>query len=120
MDCVSEYSITIVRSSPIALTFTDLSTNGTPIDMSTATLRFVAKYGYDDVDANAVIVRTTGGGGITTTTNTVTVSLVKSNTSSLPYCHVILFYELVWQNGSGEYQVVAKGKLYVKPNVNRT
>lgn len=120
MDSVAEYRWNLVRANPSYLLFQNLSSNSAVIDMTSATLKLVAKWSPDDADGSAVFTLTTGGGGITTTATDVTCYISRTRTSTLPYRPTILYYELCWLNGSSEYQTLVRGKLFFEPNVNRT
>jgi hypothetical protein len=120
MTSFTPVDLEVIRAVPVTLRVANPTKNGAAVDMTSATIRFVAKWRNEDADASAVFTRATGGNGITTTSTTIDVAFVAANFSTVPYAKVTLEYELCWLNGSTIYEVIMKGKLIVHPNTNRT
>ena len=102
---------------------TILNYDGNPLDLTGSVLRFTAKWDIRDLDAAAVISKTTTGGGIvinSATAGTVTVTILPADTVALPSDEVVLFYDLQVNSSPTVNYTVMYGKLRVLPDASIT
>jgi len=120
----SNANIEIVAGDSTVITFT-VTQGGSTVDISGASFWFHAKNSLNDLDANAVITKTTGSGIAFITDGTDglgKVTLAQSDTESLvSFIHrVDLEYDIRMKDAASNVTTVTKGLLLVLPRVTRT
>ncbi len=114
--------ITMVRESDLPFDIL-VTLDGAPLPLTGGTLYFTAKWAPTDADASAVFQRSSPSSGITfinAAGGTANVSIVKANTTTLPYHDTELYYDLKFIDASGHPWTVLRGKLLVQVNITRT
>lgn len=114
-------NFTIILGRTVYLTGTIISGN-TPLDITSAVLRFTAKNYYTDPDTEAIIVKTSPSNGITILdgpTGQYLVTINPSDTNGLAEVTTILVYDVQVTLNKNVYSVVT-GILTIDPNVSQT
>ena len=113
-------NIQMIRADSKDFGFTAYDGDNAVIDLTSATIRFTAKYDYFDADTSAVIKLDNGGlGGITVTSATDgegEVNIPKTATLALPFHRVDLVYDLKVRLPNGKEHTIARGAFVVHPN----
>jgi len=105
------------RATTRTFSLTLTNTAGSPLDLTDATLQFIAKHSLSDEDADAV-VDVAADIDDDPETGLATVTIPKEDTEDLPQAqYTALFYALVRTVG-GEPDVVDDGMLVVRANVD--
>jgi hypothetical protein len=98
-----------------------LRLNNAAFNLSQKTLFFTAKYSMEDLDAAAVISKSTNGTDEITITNEAgglaNLKLKPVDTSSLPPFNVPLLYDLQAVDVNGDVFTVLRGVLMVTPDI---
>jgi hypothetical protein len=111
-------NLVMVRANSFAFTAQVLN-NGTPVNITDCSFKFMAKRAFTDLDGDAVFVKTVGT-GITKTaplTGTLQVALQPADTVDLPDRQIVLVYDLQMKTAASEIYTVLRGKLTVNPSV---
>lgn len=105
------------RGTDRTFTLTILDSERRPIDISGATMRFMAKKELDDSDADAVIVKTVGAGiTLSDPTNGIaTLTIEASDTEVLDHTYA-LYYDVRTEKSGNQYRPI-EGVLLVHHGV---
>lgn len=120
-------NLTITRGDSATI-HVDVSSGGTPVDLTGYTLWFTAKAAYTDADADAAIQKGNAGGlsGVSLMTgpggaNTrIKIVLSPADTESLAAKPVTLHYDVQAESAGGDIYTITRGDLLVQPDVTVT
>ncbi len=99
----------------------DIYAGTIPVDITSNTLIFTAKWSLRDPDADAVFIKTIGDGIVITdgTNGKCQVTIESEDTQGLPLHETALYYDLQMTDIAGKRYTVLSGRLLVRPDTTQ-